>query len=132
MAKTVIKYLTKPNIDVVDFIYSFTKTDKLVIDKEITSFLREDDNFALIINTFSKINGLIYFSMDEERAILNIYKIYLNIGNDITLAIEFLRNKYKGYRMNFKIDKDNRAILPAIKKYHPIQEKDKDILTIVL
>ena len=51
MAKVQVKYLTKPTNEIIDHINKFNKT---INEDDVRDFLKENDNFCLIIYVFKK------------------------------------------------------------------------------
>lgn len=118
MPKTQIKYITKPNEEVLNYIQktssNFNKDETRI---NISSFLKDFNNFGLYLYAFSKLAGVIFFTNNEENKTLSLKDCYLENPNNFDYVIDFLKNKFLFYSLEIKMNKDRMPLKSVIKKY---------------
>ena len=91
MAKVQVKYLTKPTNEIIDHINKFNKT---INEDDVRDFLKENDNFCLIIYVFNKLDSLIFLKNSEETHEILVSSLYMNEYSTFKECVNFLINKF--------------------------------------
>ena len=96
MAKVQVKYLTKPTNEIIDHINKFNKT---INEDDVRDFLKENDNFCLIIYVFNKLDSLIFLKNSEETHEILVSSLYMNEYSTFKECVNFLINKFSNYKI---------------------------------
>jgi len=118
MAKIQIKYLTKPNDEIKDYLKSFNPNDDL--SDEIAMFLDDDKNFGLMLYSFGKLSGFILLSNNEEKRNLLVNSAYFKEYYLFGEVLKFLKNKFKYYKLIIKSPIKDGQLKVEVKKAHAI------------
>ena len=96
MAKVQVKYLTKPTNEIIDHINKFNKT---INEDDVRDFLKQNDNFCLIIYVFNKLDSLIFLKNSEETHEILVSSLYMNEYSTFKECVNFLINKFSNYKI---------------------------------
>ena len=124
MAKIQIKYLTKPNVEVM----AHYKNCNVEYDSNVLRlFLDEKNNFALMIYAFGKLNGFITLTNDENsRKLLVKDSLFIDYALIKDVA-DFLTNKFKNYKIVFGKDFKNPHLLNELRR-NKAENKDGEFI----
>lgn len=117
MAKTIVKYLTKPTDEILQFIINFNnEIDEDDLYKKVKDFLSDRSNFAMIIYAYGKISGVAMFSLDSEHYRIKLGDVYLKEANYLSDILNYMTYRFVNYRLIIHIDSKNKPLLSIIKK----------------
>ncbi|MCB9498939.1 MAG: hypothetical protein H6689_00125 [Erysipelotrichaceae bacterium] len=125
MAKIQIKYLTKPNNEVMEHY----KNCNVIYDANVLRvFLDDKNNFALMVYAFGKLNGFITLSNDETSR-----KLYVKDSLFIDYALikhvsDFLTNKFKNYKIVFGKEFKNPHLINELRRNKAICKEGEFII----
>ena len=124
MAKVQVKYLTKPTNEIIDHINKFNKT---INEDDVRDFLKENDNFCLIIYVFNKLDSLIFLKNSEETHEILVSSLYMNEYSTFKECVNFLINKFSNYKIVIDSFKDKNFI-NVVKKNGGVLKNNRYII----
>ena len=113
MAKVQVKYLTKPTNEIIDHINKFNKT---INEDDVRDFLKENDNFCLIIYVFNKLDSLIFLKNSEETHEILVSSLYMNEYSTFKECVNFLINKFSNYKIIIDSTFKDKNFINVVKK----------------
>ena len=113
MAKVQVKYLTKPTNEIIDHINKFNKT---INEDDVRDFLKENDNFCLIIYVFNKLDSLIFLKNSEETHEILVSSLYMNEYSTFKECVNFLINKFSNYKIVIDSTFKDKNFINVVKK----------------
>lgn len=125
MAKVQVKYLTKPTNEIIDHINKFNKT---INEDDVRDFLKENDNFCLIIYVFNKLDSLIFLKNSEETHEILVYSLYMNEYSTFKECVNFLINKFSNYKIVIDSTFKDKNFINVVKKNGGVLKNNRYII----
>ncbi len=125
MAKVQVKYLTKPTNEIIDHINKFNKT---INEDDVRDFLKEDDNFCLIIYVFNKLDSLIFLKNSEETHEILVSSLYMNEYSTFKECVNFLINKFSNYKIVIDSTFKDKNFINVVKKNGGVLKNNRYII----
>ena len=125
MAKVQVKYLTKPTNEIIDHINKFNKT---INEDDVRDFLKENDNFCLIIYVFNKLDSLIFLKNSEETHEILVSSLYMNEYSTFKECVNFLINKFSNYKIVIDSTFKDKNFINVVKKNGGVLKNNKYII----
>ena len=125
MAKVQIKYLTKPTNEIIDHINKFNKT---INEDDVRDFLKENDNFCLIIYVFNKLDSLIFLKNSEETHEILVSSLYMNEYSTFKECVNFLINKFSNYKIIIDSTFKDKNFINVVKKNGGVLKNNRYII----
>ena len=125
MAKVQVKYLTKPTNEIIDHINKFNKT---INEDDVRDFLKENDNFCLIIYVFNKLDSLIFLKNSEETHEILVSSLYMNEYSTFKECVNFLINKFSNYKIVIDSTFKDKNFINVVKKNGGVLKNNRFII----
>lgn len=125
MAKVQVKYLTKPTNEIIDHINKFNKT---INEDVVRDFLKENDNFCLIIYVFNKLDSLIFLKNSEETHEILVSSLYMNEYSTFKECVNFLINKFSNYKIVIDSTFKDKNFINVVKKNGGVLKNNRYII----
>ena len=125
MAKVQVKYLTKPTNEIIDHINKFNKT---INEDDVRDFLKENDNFCLIIYVFNKLDSLIFLKNSEETHEILVSSLYMNEYSAFKECVNFLINKFSNYKIIIDSTFKDKNFINVVKKNGGVLKNNRYII----
>ncbi|MCI5542309.1 MAG: hypothetical protein MR405_00085 [Mollicutes bacterium] len=125
MAKVQVKYLTKPTNEIIDHINKFNKT---INEDDVRDFLKENDNFCLIIYVFNKLDSLIFLKNSEETHEILVSSLYMNEYSTFKECVNFLINKFSNYKVVIDSTFKDKNFINVVKKNGGVLKNNRYII----
>ena len=125
MAKVQVKYLTKPTNEIIDYINKFNKT---INEDDVRDFLKENDNFCLIIYVFNKLDSLIFLKNSEETHEILVSSLYMNEYSTFKECVNFLINKFSNYKIVIDSTFKDKNFINVVKKNGGVLKNNRYII----
>ena len=125
MAKVQVKYLTKPTNEIIDHINKFNKT---INEDDVRDFLKENDNFCLIIYVFNKLDSLIFLKNSEETHEILVSSLYMNEYSTFKECVNFLINKFSNYKIVIDSSFKDKNFINVVKKNGGVLKNNRYII----
>ena len=125
MAKVQVKYLTKPTNEIIDHINKFNKT---INEDDVRDFLKENDNFCLIIYVFNKLDSLIFLKNSEETHEILVSSLYMNEYSTFKECVNFLINKFSNYKIVIDSTFIDKNFINVVKKNGGVLKNNRYII----
>ena len=125
MAKVQVKYLTKPTNEIIDHINKFNKT---INEDYVRDFLKENDNFCLIIYVFNKLDSLIFLKNSEETHEILVSSLYMNEYSTFKECVNFLINKFSNYKIVIDSTFKDKNFINVVKKNGGVLKNNRYII----
>ncbi|MCI7526730.1 MAG: hypothetical protein MSA65_00195 [Mollicutes bacterium] len=125
MAKVQVKYLTKPTNEIIDHINKFNKT---INEDDVRNFLKENDNFCLIIYVFNKLDSLIFLKNSEETHEILVSSLYMNEYSTFKECVNFLINKFSNYKVVIDSTFKDKNFINVVKKNGGVLKNNRYII----
>ena len=125
MAKVQVKYLTKPTNEIIDHINKFNKT---INEDDLRDFLKENDNFCLIIYVFNKLDSLIFLKNSEETHEILVSSLYMNEYSTFKECVNFLINKFSNYKIVIDSTFKDKNFINVVKKNGGVLKNNRYII----
>ena len=125
MAKVQVKYLTKPTNEIIDHINKFNKT---INEDDVRAFLKENDNFCLIIYVFNKLDSLIFLKNSEETHEILVSSLYMNEYSTFKECVNFLINKFSNYKIIIDSTFKDKNFINVVKKNGGVLKNNRYII----
>ena len=125
MAKVQVKYLTKPTNEIIDHINKFNKT---INEDDVRDFLKENDNFCLIIYVFNKLDSLIFLKNIEETHEIFFSSLYINEYSTFKECVNFLINKFSNYKIVIDSTFKDKNFINVVKKNGGVLKNNRYII----
>lgn len=125
MAKVQVKYLTKPTNEIIDHINKFNKT---INEDDVRDFLKENDNFCLIIYVFNKLDSLIFLKNNEETHEIFVSSLYMNEYSTFKECVNFLINKFSNYKIVIDSTFKDKNFINVVKKNGGVLKDNRYII----
>lgn len=125
MAKVQVKYLTKPTNEIIDHINKFNKT---INEDDVRDFLKENDNFCLIIYVFNKLDSLIFLKNSEEKHEILVSSLYMNEYSTFKECVNFLINKFSNYKIIIDSTFKDKNFINVVKKNGGVLKNNRYII----
>ena len=125
MAKVQVKYLTKPTNEIIDHINKFNKT---INEDDVRDFLKENDNFCLIIYVFNKLDSLIFLKNSEETHKILVSSLYMNEYSTFKECVNFLINKFSNYKIIIDSTFKDKNFINVVKKNGGVLKNNRYII----
>ena len=125
MAKVQVKYLTKPTNEIIDHINKFNKT---INEDDVRAFLKENDNFCLIIYVFNKLDSLIFLKNSEETHEILVSSLYMNEYSTFKECVNFLINKFSNYKIVIDSTFKDKNFINVVKKNGGVLKNNRYII----
>lgn len=125
MAKVQVKYLTKPTNEIIDHINKFNKT---INEDDVRDFLKENDNFCLIIYVFNKLDSLIFLKNNEETHEILVSSLYMNEYTTFKECVNFLINKFSNYKIVIDSTFKDKNFINVVKKIGGVLKNNRYII----
>ena len=125
MAKVQVKYLTKPTNEIIDHINKFNKT---INEDDVRDFLKENDNFCLIIYVFNKLDSLIFLKNSEETREILVSSLYMNEYSTFKECVNFLINKFSNYKIVIDSTFKDKNFINVVKKNGGVLKNNRYII----
>ena len=125
MAKVQVKYLTKPTNEIIDHINKFNKT---INEDDVRDFLKENDNFCLIIYVFNKLDSLIFLKNSEETHEILVSSLYMNEYSTFKECVNFLINKFSNYKVVIDSTFKDKNCINVVKKNGGVLKNNRYII----
>lgn len=125
MAKVQVKYLTKPTNEIIDHINKFNKT---INEDDVRYFLKENDNFCLIIYVFNKLDSLIFLKNNEETHEILVSSLYMNDYSTFKECVNFLINKFSNYKIVIDSTFKDKNFINVVKKNGGVLKNNRYII----
>lgn len=125
MAKVQVKYLTKPTNEIIDHINKFNKT---INEDDVRDFLKENDNFCLIIYVFNKLDSLIFLKNSEETHEILVASLYMNEYSTFKECVNFLINKFSNYKIVIDSTFKDKNFINVVKKNGGVLKNNRYII----
>ncbi|MCI6614400.1 MAG: hypothetical protein PUK09_02705 [Bacilli bacterium] len=125
MAKVQVKYLTKPTNEIIDHINKFNKT---INEDDVRDFLKENDNFCLIIYVFNKLDSLIFLKNSEETHEILVSSLYMNEYSTFKECVNFLINKFSSYKIVIDSTFKDKNFINVVKKNGGVLKNNRYII----
>ena len=125
MAKVQVKYLTKPTNEIIDHINKFNKT---INEDDVRDFLKENDNFCLIIYVFNKLDSLIFLKNSEETHEILVSSLYMNEYSTFKECVNFLINKFSNYKVVIDSRFKDKNFINVVKKNGGVLKNNRYII----
>lgn len=125
MAKVQVKYLTKPTNEIIDHINKFNKT---INEDDVRDFLKENDNFCLIIYVFNKLDSLIFLKNSEETHEILVSSLYMNEYSTFKECVNFLINKFSNYKIGIDSTFKDKNFINVVKKNGGVLKNNRYII----
>ena len=125
MAKVQVKYLTKPTNEIIDHINKFNKT---INEDDVRDFLKENDNFCLIIYVFNKLDSLIFLKNSEETHEILVSSLYMNAYSTFKECVNFLINKFSNYKIIIDSTFKDKNFINVVKKNGGVLKNNRYII----
>lgn len=125
MAKVQVKYLTKPTNEIIDHINKFNKT---INEDDVRDFLKENDNFCLIIYVFNKLDSLIFLKNSEETHEILVSSLYINEYSTFKECVNFLINKFSNYKIVIDSTFKDKNFINVVKKNGGVLKNNRYII----
>lgn len=125
MAKVQVKYLTKPTNEIIDHINKFNKT---INEDDVRDFLKENDNFCLIIYVFNKLDSLIFLKNNEETHEILVSSLYMNEYTTFKECVNFLINKFSNYKIVIDSTFKDKNFINVVKKNGGVLKNNRYII----
>ena len=125
MAKVQVKYLTKPTNEIIDHINKFNKT---INEDDVRDFLKENDNFCLIIYVFNKLDSLIFLKNSEETHEILVFSLYMNEYSTFKECVNFLINKFSNYKIVIDSTFKDKNFINVVKKNGGVLKNNRYII----
>ena len=125
MAKVQVKYLTKPTNEIIDHINKFNKT---INEDDVRDFLKENDNFCLIIYVFNKLDLLIFLKNREETHEILVSSLYMNEYSTFKECVNFLINKFSNYKIIIDSTFKDKNFINVVKKNGGVLKNNRYII----
>ena len=125
MAKVQVKYLTKPTNEIIDHIRKFNKT---INEDDVRDFLKENDNFCLIIYVFNKLDSLIFLKNSEETHEILVSSLYMNEYSTFKECVNFLINKFSNYKIVIDSTFKDKNFINVVKKNGGVLKNNRYII----
>ena len=125
MAKVQVKYLTKPTNKIIDHINKFNKT---INEDDVRDFLKENDNFCLIIYVFNKLDSLIFLKNSEETHEILVSSLYMNEYSTFKECVNFLINKFSNYKIVIDSTFKDKNFINVVKKNGGVLKNNRYII----
>lgn len=125
MAKVQVKYLTKPTNEIIDHINRFNKT---INEDDVRDFLKENDNFCLIIYVFNKLDSLIFLKNSEETHEILVSSLYMNEYSTFKECVNFLINKFSNYKIVIDSTFKDKNFINVVKKNGGVLKNNRYII----
>ena len=125
MAKVQVKYLTKPTNEIIDHINKFNKT---INEDDVRAFLKENDNFCLIIYVFNKLDSLIFLKNSEETHEILVSSLYMNEYSTFKECVNFLINKFSNYKVVMDSTFKDKNFINVVKKNGGVLKNNRYII----
>ena len=125
MAKVQVKYLTKPTNEIIDHINKFNKT---INEDDVRDFLKENDNFCLIIYVFNKLDSLIFLKNSEETHEILVSSLYMNEYSTFKECVNFLINKFSNYKILIDSTFKDKNFINVVKKNGGVLKNNRYII----
>ena len=129
MAKVQVKYLTKPTNEIIDHINKFNKT---INEDDVRAFLKENDNFCLIIYVFNKLDSLIFLKNSEETHEILVSSLYMNEYSTFKECVNFLINKFSNYKIVIDSTFKDKNFINVVKKNGGVLKNNRYIIQLYL
>ena len=125
MTKVQVKYLTKPTNEIIDHINKFNKT---INEDDVRDFLKENDNFCLIIYVFNKLDSLIFLKNSEETHEILVSSLYMNEYSTFKECVNFLINKFSNYKIIIDSTFKDKNFINVVKKNGGVLKNNRYII----
>ena len=125
MAKVQVKYLTKPTNEIIDHINKFNKT---INEDDVRDFLKENDNFCLIIYVFNKLDSLIFLKNSEETHEILVSSLFMNEYSTFKECVNFLINKFSNYKIIIDSTFKDKNFINVVKKNGGVLKNNRYII----
>ena len=125
MAKVQVKYLTKPTNEIIDHINKFNKT---INEDDVRDFLKENDNFCLIIYVFNKLDSLIFLKNSEETHEILVSSLYMNEYSTFKECVNFLIYKFSNYKIVIDSTFKDKNFINVVKKNGGVLKNNRYII----
>ena len=125
MAKVQVKYLTKPTNEIIDHINKFNKT---INEDDVRDFLKENENFCLIIYVFNKLDSLIFLKNSEETHEILVSSLYMNEYSTFKECVNFLINKFSNYKIVIDSTFKDKNFINVVKKNGGVLKNNRYII----
>ena len=125
MAKVQVKYLTKPTNEIIDHINKFNKT---INEDDVRDFLKENDNFCLIIYVFNKLDSLIFLKNSKETHEILVSSLYMNEYSTFKECVNFLINKFSNYKIVIDSTFKDKNFINVVKKNGGVLKNNRYII----
>lgn len=125
MAKVQVKYLTKPTNEIIDHINKFNKT---INEDDVRDFLKENDNFCLIIYVFNKLDSLIFLKNSKEKHEILVSSLYMNEYSTFKECVNFLINKFSNYKIIIDSTFKDKNFINVVKKNGGVLKNNRYII----
>lgn len=125
MAKVQVKYLTKPTNEIIDHINKFNKT---INEDDVRDFLKENDNFCLIIYVFNKLDSLIFLKNSVETHEILVSSLYMNEYSTFKECVNFLINKFSNYKIVIDSTFKDKNFINVVKKNGGVLKNNRYII----
>ena len=125
MAKVQVKYLTKPTNEIIDHINKFNKT---INEDDVRDFLKENDNFCLIIYVFNKLDSLIFLKNSEETHEILVSSLYMDEYSTFKECVNFLINKFSNYKIVIDSTFKDKNFINVVKKNGGVLKNNRYII----
>ena len=125
MAKVQVKYLTKPTNEIIDHINKFNKT---INEDDVRDFLKENDNFCLIIYVFNKLDSLIFLKNSEETHEILVSSLYMNEYSTFKECVNFLINKFSNYKIVIDSTFKDKNSINVVKKNGGVLKNNRYVI----
>ena len=125
MAKVQVKYLTKPTNEIIDHINKFNKT---INEDDVRDFLKENDNFCLVIYVFNKLDSLIFLKNSKETHEILVSSLYMNEYSTFKECVNFLINKFSNYKIVIDSTFKDKNFINVVKKNGGVLKNNRYII----
>ena len=125
MAKVQVKYLTKPTNEIIDHINKFNKT---INEDDVRDFLKENDNFCLIIYVFNKLDSLIFLKNSKETHEILVSSLYMNEYSTFKECVNFLIYKFSNYKIVIDSTFKDKNFINVVKKNGGVLKNNRYII----
>ena len=91
-------------------------------------FLKENDNFCLIIYVFNKLDSLIFLKNSEETHEILVSSLYMNEYSTFKECVNFLINKFSNYKIVIDSTFKDKNFINVVKKNGGVLKNNRYII----
>ena len=106
----------------------YVEKTAITFEYDVRDFLKENDNFCLIIYVFNKLDSLIFLKNSEETHEILVSSLYMNEYSTFKECVNFLINKFSNYKIIIDSTFKDKNFINVVKKNGGVLKNNRYII----